>query len=269
MLLPFISHGPASLAARNLLRGQALGLPSGQAIAERMGIDPLENDEIPMPGMRSYADFLRSVHRGAETEAPLWLYVLGEAAVQEDGHRLGAVGSRIVGEVIRGMVDADERAFVNEDPDWTPSLPRPVSAGVDDRYRFADLFEFATGPAPDGLELTAIDGDGSGPAPDTPEDDRTNGEALVLEHTGDGPLALGGYRIDYEEQVETIDELPEPIRPGETVLLYTGSGPSSTDDLDTRVVTLERDAAVIEDGGESVVVHTPTGEVSAFGEFGG
>jgi hypothetical protein len=269
MLLPFISHGPSSLAARNLLRGKALGLPSGQAIAEEMGIDPLDNDEIPMPDGRSYADYLRSVHRGAETEAPLWLYVLGEAAVQADGHRLGAVGSRIVGEVIRGMVDADDRAFVNEAPDWTPTLPRPVSSGVDDRYRIADLLRFATGPAPDGLALTAVDGDGRGPAPDTPDDDRTNGEAVLLEHTGAGPLDLGGYRIDYEEQVETIDEQPEPIEPGETVVIYTGSGPSSTDDVDARVVTLDRDAAVVEDEGESVVVYTPTGEVSAFGEFDG
>lgn len=269
MLLPFISHGPSSLAARNLIRGKALGLPSGQAVAEEMGIEPLDNDEIPMPDGRSYADYLRSVHRGAETEAPLWLYVLGEAAVQEEGHRLGAVGSRIVGEVIRGMVDADERAFLNEEPEWTPTLPRPVSAGVDDRYRFADLFEFATGPAPDGLELTAVDGDGSGPAPDTADDDRTNGEAVLLEHTGDGPLALGGYRIDYEEQVETIDELSEPIEPGEQVVVYTGSGPSSTEDVDGRIITFDRDAAVVEDEGESVVVHTPTGEVSTFGEFDG
>ncbi|QKY19278.1 peroxidase [Halolamina sp. CBA1230] len=269
MLLPFISHGPTSLAARNLHRGKALGLPSGQAVAERMGIEPLDNDDIPLPSGQTYAEYLRSVYRGAETEAPLWLYVLGEAAVQEDGHRLGAVGSRIVAEVIHGMVDADDRAFVNEAPEWTPTLPRPVSDGVDDRYRFADLFQFATGPAPDGLALAAIDGDGSGDAPGTPESDRTNGEAVVLEHTGAGPLSLGGYQVDYEEQTETVDALDEPIAPGETVVVYTGSGPASTDDIDARVITFDRDAAVIEDGGESVVVRTPTGEVSAFGEYGG
>lgn len=269
MLLPFISHGPKSLAARNLLRGKALGLPSGQALAAEMGIDPLDNDELPLPGGESYADYLRSTHRGAETEAPLWLYVLGEAAVQEDGHRLGAVGSRIVGEVIRGMVDADDRAFVNREPDWTPTLPRPVSAGVDDRYRIADLLQFATGPAPDGLEIAAIDGDGSGPAPDTPESDRTNGEAVVLQHAGAGPLSLGGYRIDYEEQTERLDPLDEPIEPGERIVVYTGGGPTSTEDIDARVVTFDRDAAVVEDEGESVVVRTPTGEVSAFGEYVG
>lgn len=269
MLLPFISHGPASLATRNLLRGKALGLPSGQAVAERMGIDPLDNDEIPLPGETTYGEYLRSVHRGAETEAPLWLYVLGEAAVQEDGHRLGAVGSRIVGEVVRGMIDADGRAYVNEDPEWTPTLPRPVSEGVDDRYRFADLLQFATGPAPDGLTLTAVDGDGSGDAPDTPEGDRTNGEAVLLEHAGSGPLSLGGYQFDYGEQTETVDALEEPVAPGERIVVYTGSGPASTDDVGARVVTFDREAAAIDDGGEPVVVRTPTGEVIAFGEYGG
>jgi hypothetical protein len=232
-----------------------------------MGIEPLDNDDIPLPNGGTYAEYLRSAHRGAETEAPLWLYVLGEAAVQENGDRLGAVGSRIVGEVIRGMVDADERAFVNEDPAWTPTLPRPVSGGVDDRYRFGDLLQFATGPAPDGLEITAIDGDGSGAAPDTPDSDRTNGEAVLLEHTGAGPLSLGGYQIDYEEQVETVDALDDPIAPGERVVIYTGPGPASTDDVDPRVIAFDRDAAVIHDEGEPVVVRTPTGEVSAFGEY--
>ena len=34
------------------------------------------------------------------SETPLWLYVLAEAEVQQDGGQLGEVGGRIVAEVI-------------------------------------------------------------------------------------------------------------------------------------------------------------------------
>jgi hypothetical protein len=258
-LLPFVEEGPRSLAARNLLRGRALGLPSGQALATAMGIEPLTNDELPLPSGRSFADYLRSVHRGADRKAPLWLYVLAEADVHGDGHRLGALGSRIVAEVITGMVAADEEAFVNVEPEWTPTLPR---LGDDDGpYRIADLLAFATGPAPDGLEIAALDADGSGPAPDTADDDRTNGEAVVLEHRGAGPLDLEGYTIDYEEQTETFEHVE--LAPGERLVVYTGDGPADPP-ADVRTVAFGRRAAVIADAGESVVVRTPTGEVSAF-----
>jgi hypothetical protein len=258
-LLPFVEHGPRSLAARNLLRGRALGLPSGQALAAAMGIEPLANDELPLPDGRSFGDYLRSVHRGADRKAPLWLYVLAEADVHGDGHRLGALGSRIVAEVITGMVAADEEAFVNVEPEWTPTLPR---LGDDDGpYRIADLLAFATGPAPDGLEIAALDADGSGPAPDTADDDRTNGEAVVLEHRGAGPLDLEGYTIDYEEQTETFEHVE--LAPGERLVVYTGDGPADPP-ADVRTVAFGRRAAVIADAGESVVVRTPTGEVSAF-----
>ncbi|MFC7132476.1 MULTISPECIES: peroxidase family protein [Salinibaculum] len=274
-LLPFISEGPKSLAARNLLRGKALGLPSGQALAEEMGIDPLDNDELPLPGGQSFQEYLQSVYRGADTEAPLWLYVLAEAEHQEDGHRLGALGSRIVGEVIRGMVDADERAFVNEDPEWTPALSRPVSGdeaggseSAETPYRLADLLHFATGPAPDGLTIHEVDGDGSGSAPDTPDDDPTNGEAVVLDHTGSGELPIDGYTVDYEEQSETISG-EEPVAPGERVVVYTGDGPDDTDDIDERAIALGRGIAAVNDDGDTVVVRTRTGEVSAYAEYAG
>jgi hypothetical protein len=267
--LPFISEGPKSLAVRNLLRGQALGLPSGQALAATMDIDPLSNGELRLPGGESFADYLSSVHRGADTEAPLWLYVLAEAAQQQGGDRLGALGSRIVGEVITGMVAADPRAFVTEEPEWTPTLPRPISEsrGEDGTpYRFADLLQFATGPAPDGLEITTIDGDGSGTAPDTPADDRTNGEAIIVEHTGGGPLLLDGYTVDYEEQTETITA-EEPLSPGERAVIYTGDGPAAPEDSDERILTLGRGVAAIDDAGDTVVIRTPAGEVSAYREY--
>lgn len=57
-------------------------------------------------------------------ETPLWFYILREAAVREDGERLGPVGSLIVGEVLLGVIDADPSSQRSVDPGWRPSLPR-------------------------------------------------------------------------------------------------------------------------------------------------
>ena len=278
-VLPFVGEGPESLAARNLRRGKALGLPSGQAVAAEMGIDPLANDDLPLGESGTFGDHLRSVHRGADTEAPLWLYVLAEADAQQDGNRLGAVGSRIVAEVITGMVDADPAAYPNEEPDWRPTMPRPVSA-PDDRtdpsepYRLADLLRVATGPSLDGLEIASLDADGTGDAPDTPADDPTGGEAVELQHTGSGPLPLSGYTVDFGDgqtatfttgQATQADDVTVPVEhldPGESLVVYTGDGPDG--EVTPHTAALGRDAAAINDAGETVVVQTPTGTVSAY-----
>ena len=275
-LLPFIDEGPASLAARNLRRGASFGLPSGQALAEAMGIDPLANRALPLGDGESYQDFLASLNRGGDPNAPLWLYILAEADVHNDGDRLGALGSRIVGEVIYGLLEVDNQTFLTQQPDWRPTLPRSVTTADDDApdtaapYRFGDLLHFATGPTPDGLRIAEIDGDGSGTAPDTPTADPTNGEAVILEHTGTGELPIEGYRLDYEEQTARIDpddetsEVP-PLAPGDRFVVYTGDGPA--DDPPVRTYALGRGAAVINDAGETVAVSTPTGEVSAVATF--
>lgn len=272
-LLPFIGEDEEqSLAARNLLRGTALGLPSGQAVAEAMDITPLSNEELPLSDDRSFQSYLREQCRGADEDAPLWLYTLAEADRQQDGNCLGAVGSRVVAEVILGMVDADERTYRNAEPGWTPVLPRTASdpdiddpADSDAPYGFGDLLQFATGPTPDGLEIATIDADGSGAAPDPDTvDDATDGEAVVLEHTGTGPLSLGGYVIDFEDG-QTHEFEARSLDPGDSLVVYTGS-----DDLESEsyeVVSLGYGGPVIDNTGESVTVRTRTDEVSAFGRY--
>lgn len=267
-VLPFISpEEEQSLAARNLLRGKALGLPSGQTLAAAMGIEPLSNEELAV-GSESFAHYLTERHRGADDEAPLWLYVLAEADVQANGHRLGEVGSRIVAEVILGMVDADPAAYLNDTPRWTPEMPRPITApdlsdpaAAEVGYSFGDFLAFATGPTPDGLAVAAVDADGTGGAP-TPDitDGATSGEAVVLAHEGAGDLSLAGYRIDFDDgQGHDLPALT--VTPGERVVVYTG-----TDELDSpdyHVVSLGRSSPAINDQGDAVTVRTPTGEVSA------
>jgi hypothetical protein len=106
-----------SLASRDLQRGQAIGLPSGEAVAATIDTEPLTADEV---GLAAH---------GWDGETPLWFYVLREADVRGDGDRLGPVGGRIVADVLVGIVQADPESFLSVDPDWTPTLAEEDGAG--------------------------------------------------------------------------------------------------------------------------------------------
>jgi hypothetical protein len=112
----------SSLAIRDLERGRTIGLPSGEAVAREMGVDPLSEDQLGLAAA------------GWQDETPLWLYVLKEAETLEDGNRLGPVGGRIVAEVLVGMIDADPESFRSLDPSWTPTAPsrEPGGFGIAD-----------------------------------------------------------------------------------------------------------------------------------------
>jgi len=120
-----------SLAARDLQRGQATGLPSGEAVARRMGATPLTREEVGL------------AEHGWEAETPLWYYVLREADVRGDGDRLGPVGGRIVAETLVGVLDADPGSLRNADPGWRPTLPAAEPGG----FGIGDLLAAAE-PAP-------------------------------------------------------------------------------------------------------------------------
>src|SRR3954465_5302357 len=102
----------ASLANRDLQRGQAVGLASGEAVARRLGVAPLTAGQLGL------------AEHGWTGETPLWLYILKEAEVLHAGEQLGPVGGRIVGEVLVGIIDADPESFRSVDPAWRPTLPR-------------------------------------------------------------------------------------------------------------------------------------------------
>jgi heme peroxidase len=97
-----------SLAARDLQRGQGVGLPSGEAVARHLGISPLTAEQI---GVAS---------TGWRAETPLWFYILREAAACAGGSRLGPVGGRIVAEVLTGLIDNDRASFRQVSPEWQP-----------------------------------------------------------------------------------------------------------------------------------------------------
>ena len=73
-------------------------------------------------------------------ETPLWLYILREADLIEDGRRLGPVGGRIVGEVFIGLLQMDPNSILNAGVEWSPTLPSRAGSG---EFRMADMLTIA------------------------------------------------------------------------------------------------------------------------------
>jgi hypothetical protein len=118
--------GGGSLPLRNLQRGQSMDLPSGQDVARLMGATVLSGADL-----------------GTTLEpTPLWYYILKEAELQQNGHRLGQVGGRIVAEVLLGMLQNDKTSWVNVDPAWKPTIP--LAGG---HVTLADIIGYANSPA--------------------------------------------------------------------------------------------------------------------------
>jgi hypothetical protein len=118
-----------SLAERSLLRGKMLGLPSGQRVAEQMGIEGLSNEQLKLRN-----------DPGWEGQAPLWFYILKEAELLYDGKRLGAIGGRIVAEVCLGLLKLDKTSYLNQVPNFRPKSP---IARADGAFKMGDLLRFA------------------------------------------------------------------------------------------------------------------------------
>jgi len=123
------SPGPTALPQRTLLRHLTWSLPSGQSVARAMHAPALRPQDL--------ADFA-PFGLGLESSTPLWLYVLREAQLVNDGQYLGPVGGRIVAEVMVGLLQADPTSYVQVRPRWQPSLG--ASSGD---YQIADFLRFA------------------------------------------------------------------------------------------------------------------------------
>jgi hypothetical protein len=110
----------------NLLRGQAMSLPSGQDVARYLRAPTV----------------LTQIEMGAAVldPTPLWFYILKEAELLNEGLRLGPVGGRVVAEVLLGLLAIDKTSWVNIDPAWKPRIP---TAG--DRPTLADIVTYTNG----------------------------------------------------------------------------------------------------------------------------
>jgi len=143
---------PSNLAQRNLLRGMALGLPSGQDVAVAMGLEPISDNNLRL-GKAVIDDWdtnptIISLDPSFENHAPLWYYVLAEAQWEwvqrarkkggkgdQEPVRLGTVGGRIVAETLIGLLLADGHSYLSQAPNWHPESIRSMG----------DLVDFALG----------------------------------------------------------------------------------------------------------------------------
>jgi hypothetical protein len=149
---------PPGLAARNLLRGWRLRLPSGQDVARAMGLEPISDIEIGKFTGSDPTININTIHGGVFTDVcPLWTYVLAETAettvdvTTSDGvksvstRKLGPVGGRIVAETFAGIMDTDDRSYLNVNPLWKPN---PTLATADGTFGIRELIAAAVGIAP-------------------------------------------------------------------------------------------------------------------------
>jgi hypothetical protein len=130
------------LAVRNLLRGYQLAIPTGQAVADALGVAPLTEEEL----RRNNSDAVNAAlaDGGFLQTTPLWFYVLKEAEARANGNSLGEVGSRIVVETLIGQLRADSGSYLNQDGGWSPEQGVPLDDGepivtIKDLFRFGGL----------------------------------------------------------------------------------------------------------------------------------
>lgn len=131
------------LAKRNLLRGYFLSIPTGQSLADKLGITKLTVEELKQGNSPELNQALEPFLE----KTPAWYYVLKESEVRANGDSLGEVGSRIVAETIMGLIKNDPSSYLNEREDehdlvWNPSKGVKLPNGGEIRA-ISDFLEFA------------------------------------------------------------------------------------------------------------------------------
>ncbi|MCB8980585.1 MAG: hypothetical protein H6657_24510 [Ardenticatenaceae bacterium] len=104
---PILRH----LVRSNLFRGYNLSIPIGQAMCDAFGIEPLKGDALRVGLDADLDELLRETYFDHRT--PLWYYLLREAQLQQNGQRLGELGSRIVCETIINLIKQDSNTYLN------------------------------------------------------------------------------------------------------------------------------------------------------------
>jgi hypothetical protein len=132
-----VDPGRHALANLNLRRGRALGLPSGQDVAQAMSLPVLTAAELALDGL----DLAAAGKAALKAHTPLWYYLLREAQVKGAGEHLGPVGGRIVAEVLVGLLEGDPQSWLSQKPMWKPSLPAATAGD----FKMADLVKFTLG----------------------------------------------------------------------------------------------------------------------------
>ncbi|HLY48313.1 MAG TPA: peroxidase family protein [Solirubrobacteraceae bacterium] len=119
-IAPHTQTSPTVLPQRNLMRQLTWGLPSGQAVAQAMGVSALGPSDLPD---------ITSIYAPFGSSTPLWYYVLAEAKAVNNGLNLGPVGGRIVAETLIGLLRGDPSSYLSAYPQFTPFLGTDLSLG--------------------------------------------------------------------------------------------------------------------------------------------
>jgi Animal haem peroxidase len=154
-LPPQIASDPNILALRNLQRGRAFSLPTGQQVALALDEEPIPDSEL-MIGKATARDRdklrpLADIAPGFTGRAPLWAYILSEAQAKswkEGGNgaiKLGPVGGRIVADVFAALLRGDPTSYLRQGAPFSP-----IAAFTRDGKTFglAELINVALGRMP-------------------------------------------------------------------------------------------------------------------------
>lgn len=128
------------LAQRNLLRAYLLSIPTGQSVANAMGVAPMTDDELRQNNSDAVNAALEQ--GGFLQRTPLWYYLLKEAEVRANGNSLGELGSRLVCETIIGVLVNDRSSYLNQRGGWDPSEGVRLDNG-DPIVTIRDFLKFA------------------------------------------------------------------------------------------------------------------------------
>jgi hypothetical protein len=115
-----------ALAFRNLMRGNAMALPSGQDVAAKLEAKgypiktPFDLELGRVPGWKRLEAVKRGKKPSLAQQTPLFYYVLRESEVKHGGKHLGPVGSAILMEVFGGMLALCSTSFLKEKTPWNP-----------------------------------------------------------------------------------------------------------------------------------------------------
>jgi hypothetical protein len=150
-----VASNPSILALRNLQRAAIFELPSGQAVARALGVNPIADSHL-LIGKATADDPktpITDIAPAFADNCPLWTYLLAEAQVtsweKAPGGadkdtipiRLGPVGGRLIGEVFAALLLGDHTSYLNAEARFTPN-PAFSHHGS---FGLADLINVALG----------------------------------------------------------------------------------------------------------------------------
>lgn len=119
------ASGSNVLAFRNMSRGVFYNLPSGQTVAQYLGIPVISAAQL-------------NSGPGFENNTPLWFYILKESELTQNGERVGPVGSAIIAAGFQAALKNGQKAIKGK-PD---AAQLALIRGNDGRTTISDLLVF-------------------------------------------------------------------------------------------------------------------------------